>query len=225
MRKTLRRLKKKLKYLTLSSKEKRHNLVGPPKLWKMKQEFQIEFLSGHGMKPSDKLLDIGCGTLRGGVVLIKYLEPGKYFGIDVRKEALDEGRKELHEEGLDEKEANLIHFEDFDNLMIPTKFNKVWAFSVLIHMADEISDKCLKFVSKHLEDDGVFYANVNIHEMKRDTEWQGFPVVHRTVDFYEDMAASYGMTMEEVGVLKDLGHISGSESQDAQIMYAFRLKK
>ena len=104
----IKSLKMWLKLLFASSSEKRHSLVGPPYLWKMKRDFQIQFLKTMGLKPEHYLLDIGCGTLRGGIPLIKYLQDGHYFGVEVRKEVLDEGRKELREASLEEKKTKFF---------------------------------------------------------------------------------------------------------------------
>lgn len=79
----------------MTSAERRHHLVGSPKLWKMKQDFQINFLKSQGLKEKDQLLDIGCGTLRGGIPIIKYLDSGNYCGIEVRDQIITEAKKEL----------------------------------------------------------------------------------------------------------------------------------
>ena len=102
--------------LFLSKKEQRHYLVGAAHLWEMKQKFQINFLKENGLKPEDKLVDIGCGTLRGGIPLIEYLNEGNYCGLEVRADVLNEGRKELKEEGLENKKPELVHFNDFNEL-------------------------------------------------------------------------------------------------------------
>lgn len=150
-----------IKDLLLTKEQRRHKLVGNPKYWKLKQKFQLEFLKQVGLSPSDKVLDIGCGTLRGGIPIIKFLDSSNYYGIEVRKEVLDEGFKEASEQKVMDKDPNLIHFEDFDALKIDANFEYIFAFSVLIHMTDEIIEKCFHFVAENLTRDGVFYANVN----------------------------------------------------------------
>ena len=89
----------------------RHALVGPPDLWEMKRQFQIDFLRGVGLQPQHRLLDLGCGTLRGGIPLIAHLDPGNYAGVEVRRDVLDEGRRELAEAGLAGKSPQLVHCE------------------------------------------------------------------------------------------------------------------
>jgi hypothetical protein len=48
-------------------------------MWEEIGTLQLSFLVSQGLARSDKLLDIGCGCLRGGVYLVGYLDPGKLF--------------------------------------------------------------------------------------------------------------------------------------------------
>ena len=190
----------------------------------MKQDFQINFLINTGLKPDNKLLDIGCGTLRGGIPIIKYLNHGNYYGIEVRENVLNEGKKELKEEGLAHKDPKLITFEDFSSLIIEAKFDIIFAFSVLIHLDDQIAGKCFNFINEHLSEDGCFLANVNLTSYK-DGNWQGFPVVYRSLEFYENLATKSNLTMRKIGDLKELGHISNQGLADEQVMLEFKKKK
>lgn len=213
----LRALKHFIKSLMQTKKERRHALVGPADLWEMKRDFQIKFLQAMNLMPKDYLLDIGCGTLRGGLPLIAYLQAGHYFGLEAREEALNEGRKELREASLEEKSPVLFLSDDISQLTIDQSFNYIWAFSVLMHMNDKVLNDTLDFVSKHLSEDGVFYTNVNIGEME-EGNWQGFPVVARNFEFYIHMCTKNGLAVTDIGSLKDHGHISNVESQDGQKM-------
>jgi len=217
MKYLLKKLKRRIISLTQSKKERRHALVGPAKLWKMKRDFQIRFLREMGMKPGHYLFEVGCGTLRGGVPLIQYLENCHYFGCEVREKALNAGRKELREAGLEGKNPTLMLSPDISQLTVNRKFDYIWAFSVLIHMNDKILNDTLAFVSKHLSEEGVFYTNVTIGDRK-EGNWQGFPVVARTFDFYSQACAINGLVISDLGPLKELGHIANVESQDNQRM-------
>ena len=195
----------------------RHVLVGPAHLWKMKRDFQIHFLKNMGLKPEHYFFEIGCGTLRGGLPLIKYLENNHYFGADVRENALNEGRKEIAEAGLNGKNPTLLFSSDISQLSVNQQFDYIWAFSVLFHMTDEILNDALAFVSRHLSETGNFYANVNIGVREKGS-WLGFPVVTRTYDHYKMLCAKNGLTISDIGPLKELGHISNVERQDNQLM-------
>ncbi|MCK7589889.1 class I SAM-dependent methyltransferase [Subsaxibacter sp. CAU 1640] len=217
---SLFKIKQSLSNLFKTSKEKRHSLVGAGNLWQMKRDFQIKFLMSQGLKPSDKLMDIGCGTLRGGIPIIDYLDVSNYYGIEVRKGVLEEGIKELKASNLLHKMPKLIHFNHFDEIKADDEIDVMFAFSVLIHLNDTIVDACFQMASKLLSEDGKFYANVNIGSNK-EGQWQGFPVVFRTLEFYRNLAYKYGLSLEVLGSLKDLGHITGKKSDEQQIMLKF----
>jgi SAM-dependent methyltransferase len=203
--------------------ERRHALVGPPRLWRQKRAFQIAFLRGVGLEPRHRLLDLGCGTLRGGIPLIAHLEPGHYTGIELRAEVLEEGRRELAESGLAERRPLLLACGDLAALWLEGRFDFVLAFSVLIHMTDEIAGTALRFAARHLAPSGAFYANVNL-DRAPERRWQGFPVVSRPLDFYEHLGASAGLRVAELGRLCELGHLSGDPAADAQAMLRFTAK-
>jgi SAM-dependent methyltransferase len=64
-------------------------------------------LREYGLRPDDVCVDYGCGTLRVGRHLIKYLRPGAYWGLDIDQYLLDEGRNLLGEAEWAEKRPNL----------------------------------------------------------------------------------------------------------------------
>jgi SAM-dependent methyltransferase len=205
----LRKLKWRLLYPQLRTENdtaaQRHAKVGPPRLWKINRDFQFQFLIRMGLEPQDYLLDLGCGTLRGGIPIIDYLETSHYVGIDVRQDVLDEARKELEESQLVEKQPTLILVTDISSLNLKQKFDYIWGYVVLIHMEDKILYDSLRFVRHHVQEDACFYASVNVAN-RPDGSWQGFPVVFRSLGFYEEACARYGLQMKDLGPLEDLGY-------------------
>ncbi|HET6848596.1 MAG TPA: class I SAM-dependent methyltransferase [Gaiellales bacterium] len=202
-----------------SPQERRHALVGPASEWAVKRDFQIGFLKAHGLQPSDRLADIGCGTLRGGIPVIAYLDEGRYHGFEVRAEALDEARRELAESGLESKRPTLTQSDDLGSLRLDEQFDVIWAFSVFVHLSDEVLDGVLDFVGRQLAPAGVMYANVRTAEAEQG-EWQGFPVVSRSVDAYRESAARHGLSVEELGTLESLGHPPGFGSRQVMLRLA-----
>ncbi len=208
--------------LTLNPKERRHLLVGPAEIWELKREFQMTFLSDVGLSPQDHLLDLGCGTLRGGIPLVEYLLEGHYVGIDSRGDALLSGYRELTEYNLLHKKPLLI-LGNTSTTYIGRKFDVIWAFSVLFHMDDETLDKSMKFVHQHLTCNGVMYGNVKIGKHEN-TSWSEFPVVWRSFDEYRYICEKNDLTVDDIGSLSDFGHDSGDDSQDDQRMLRFQSK-
>jgi SAM-dependent methyltransferase len=203
-----------------STAQRRHALVGPPHLWKLKRDFQISFLKNQGLQPSDFLVDIGCGTLRGGLPIIDFLAAGHYFGVEARSEVLDEAWREIRENNLAAKEPVLIACADFSRLEPAQQFTVAWAFSVFFHMTDAVLVNCLTWVRGHLAPGGRLFANVSVADAPASC-WQGFPVVHRSESAYRDLASKCGLEARAVGRLSELGHRSGLPAHDDQLMLLF----
>ena len=199
---TSRRIQRKIGSI-IDPKQKRHAHVGAPELYKKSRDFQIKFLKVMRLMPEDYLLDIGCGTLVGGIPIISYLEKCHYYGIEKRPDVLEEARKELLASKLTHKMPVLLS-EDISSVNFERKLNFVWAYAVLIHLKNEILEDCFAFVSSHLSKQGKFYANVNIGN-KKDDSWKGFPVVWRTLDFYKKVGSSYGLIVQDIGSRQEFG--------------------
>jgi SAM-dependent methyltransferase len=182
----------------------RHALVGPAEVWEKQREFQIGFLLSHGLQPSHYLLDIGCGTLRGGIPLIRFLEVGRYYGIDVRADVLEEARQELRENNLEEKQPDIRHTPSLSEVTFALSFDFIWAFAVLIHMTDDVADDCLALVARSLAAGGRFYANVNINVVREKGRWFGFPVVARPLGFYGQLAGKHKLEIRDLGSMREI---------------------
>jgi len=134
---------------------------------------------------------------------------------------LDEGRKELREAGLQAKEPVLLLPSEVESANLHGRFDFVWAFSVLMHLSDEILNEQLALVRRCLSPGGRFYANAYCSE-REDREWQGFPVVYRSWEFYQSACEKHGLQARNLGDLSALGHVSGRAGQDAQQMLEIR---
>lgn len=55
-------------------------------------------LLAQGIRPSDTVVDYGCGTLRLGTFFIEFLEPDRYIGLDIDDRILSFGRGSLSDE-------------------------------------------------------------------------------------------------------------------------------
>jgi hypothetical protein len=55
---------------------------GADDFWRDISELQFAFMLSCGLKPSDILIDVGCGSLRGGCKFVSYLDVGHYIGLD-----------------------------------------------------------------------------------------------------------------------------------------------
>jgi len=201
--------------------EGRHGRVGAPHLWRMQRAFQIDFLQRMGLAKQHQLLDLGCGTLRGGLPLINYLSAGNYTGIDVRAEIIEEALRELEEAGLEQRYPRISRVDSLAELDLRTSYDYIWAFGVLMHLEDADLESALAFAARHLRADGQFYANVHLGDGRLGT-WAGFPVVARPLDWYRARAHEVGLTADSLGRLCALGHLSGDRNSDSQFMLRLR---
>lgn len=117
-------------------REGRHrDVVGG--LWDRVGTLQFDFMKSAGLQPHQKLLDVGCGSLRGGVHFVRYLESGHYFGIDINQSLLDAGyAQEISKLGLADKlpRGNLASIADFNASAFEQCFDFVLAVSVFTHV-------------------------------------------------------------------------------------------
>ena len=72
-----------------------HPAIGPTARPLRNESELLEFLLKHGLQTSDLMIDYGCGSLRLAPPLISFLEPGKYWGMDLAQDFLDLGRAHL----------------------------------------------------------------------------------------------------------------------------------
>lgn len=196
----------RVRYLLAPRQARRHALSGPLGAWKQKRDYQIAFLREVGLRPEHHLLEIGCGTLRGGLPIIEFLHEGHYQGVDVREIALREARKELAEADLEHKRPSLHLTDDLSRARFGRRFDFIWAFSVLMHLEDEVLGGALRCAAAHLAADGRFLANVELGPARLDGTWAEFPNLVRPLEAYDREAAAHGLAVEDMGPLSSLGH-------------------
>ena len=148
-------------------------------LWKEIGKLQFNFLVKNGLEPKHFLLDIGCGSLRGGIHFIKYLDEGHYFGIDKNNELLDGGKIELKENNLEFKNPTLKKIENFDFISLNQKFDYAIAQSIFTHLPLNEIVRCVMNIEKALVQGGKFFAT--FFENKKG-KFNLEPIIHDTVD-------------------------------------------
>jgi SAM-dependent methyltransferase len=127
-------------------------------LWDEIGSRQLSYLVEQGLRPDHNLLDVGCGSLRGGVRFVGYLEHGRYFGIDIDEELLAAGRRELEDAGYPAAAATLICDDAFQFERFRCTFDMALAHSVFSHLPLNTIMRCLSEVEKVLVPGGRFYA-------------------------------------------------------------------
>lgn len=128
-----------------------------PETWLAIGELQFEYLLGHGLTPSSRLLEIGCGNLRAGWRFIDYLEAGRYVGLDISPDILVAAQAVVAERNLNQKTPYLYLVDNLRLDFLPEKyFDVVHAHSVFTHSPIEVIEECLENVARILRPDGFF---------------------------------------------------------------------
>jgi cyclopropane fatty-acyl-phospholipid synthase-like methyltransferase len=130
-------------------------------MWDEIGKLQFKFLVEQGLRQDMRLLDIGCGALRGGIHFVRYLNRGNYFGVDMNESLIMAGyEKELVAAGLVEKlpRSNLMVDRHFRFKKLDIEFDMALALSVLTHLQLNSIHLCLIELSKCMKKDGRLYA-------------------------------------------------------------------
>jgi SAM-dependent methyltransferase len=110
----------------------REHLGGGASEWSARGRFQVAFLAQMGLLPHHRLLDIGCGPLRGGIHFIRYLNATNYYGIDYNADFIDIATSIVATRpGLTAKQPTLRLLDGFRFGEIGDSFDFALAFSVL----------------------------------------------------------------------------------------------
>jgi SAM-dependent methyltransferase len=130
-------------------------------LWEQLGRLQFDFLVRDGLTPDARLLDVGCGCLRGGVHFVRYLRPGHYYGLDVNASLLRAGFEwELPQAGLAGRlpRENLLADGRFEAWRFGVLFDAALAQSLFTHLPAQAVHACLREVARCLRPGGRFYA-------------------------------------------------------------------
>lgn len=201
----------------ISEEDRLEAMVGLPGVWNQSRNFQIDFLVKNGLEKHHDVLDIGCGVLRGGMPLIKYLDSGKYVGVDVRPNVTKAALQQIDKHKLAHKQPTVAVSNTFGREELgKRKFDIVWAFQVLYHLDDDLLEECFKQVASTLKADSKFFANVNIDIQP--SWWKEFPFHRKSLEFYGEASGRYDLNMERLGQLDGLGFTPDDPGHTSQML-------
>jgi SAM-dependent methyltransferase len=134
--------------------------VGPPEDYDLIAAMTFNLLTTLGLRQHHSLLDVGCGSLRIGRLLIPYLNRGKYFGVEPNEWLVQEGiRRELGEALLQIKSPTFF-FSDSAETIAQAKisFDFALAQSIFSHCGLDLIKDWLSGISRALAEDGALVA-------------------------------------------------------------------
>jgi SAM-dependent methyltransferase len=168
--------------------------------WLMSGPMQLERLQKYGLAPHHTVLDIGCGSLRGGVYIIGYLDAGNYTGTDISVDILDAGKKFLKEYDLVHKVPSLIPVNGMDFRELPSgkKFDYLHAQSVLSHMPPEDIESLFANLHKVMHSDSQFLTSFFLSKNDEIYPGNNSRNFFYPLSWMEQVAARYGLVAQRV---------------------------
>jgi cyclopropane fatty-acyl-phospholipid synthase-like methyltransferase len=140
--------------------------VGPPEDYDLVSAMAFNLLTTLGLRQHHSVLDIGCGSLRIGRLLIPYLNQEKYFGTEPNEWLIAEGiRRELGETLVQIKRPTFFLSDSPDTIVqanIP--FDFALAQSIFSHCGLDLINGWLSAISRSLAKDGAVVATFLIGE-------------------------------------------------------------
>lgn len=130
-------------------------------MWDEVGEWQFNLLNSEGLRPHHRLLDVGCGSFRGGVRFVEFLDAGNYFGFDLSRQLIEAGyAREIEAGGLAGKlpKQNLCVTGDFSCEVFGGGFDYAIAVSVFTHLPLNHWRVALERLAPQMKPGGLFYA-------------------------------------------------------------------
>lgn len=173
--------------------------------WDVLGPLQLRFLIDQGMEPGHRLLDVGCGCLRGGVRFLPYLDEGNYYGLDRSRSLIDAGYEtELRKHGCVMDYDHLMARADFDVSSWEVSFDFAIAQSVFTHVDGPEVTRALEALRGVMAPGGRFFATYFLL-VNGEPTWVGpgaslhsDPFAH-DVDDVRERASAAGWVADVVG--------------------------
>lgn len=154
---------------------------------------QLEFLQQAGLTPQDRLLDLGCGSLRLGQHAIEYLERGHYVGADLSGAVMSAASHRLDDRLMAQKDPRLVVNDGASLSFLADPVDVIWAHSVATHMPPDEFRELLASVPEAVTDGGCLLASY-FGERQRSPKDHGYPP-----DRLARIATEAGVDVRSVG--------------------------
>ena len=174
--------------------------VGPPTKYDLLAANQFVLLLQLGLREHHKLLDIGCGSLRVGRLIIPYLLTGNYYGTEPNQWLIDKGiENNFGSSILDVKKPHFSNNPEFELTEFNTNFDFILAQSVFTHASQNQIKKCLMMANKVMNKDSIFVASFIESDKNSDKDSWSYPqnVAYR-LDLLQGLAFQQNLVLEKL---------------------------
>lgn len=170
--------------------------------WEQMGALQFEFLLGRGLQPHHVFVDIACGSLRAGVLLIPWLDAGRYFGIEKEAELVRRGlEEELPADVRAARRPQILVSSAFEFDRLGARPDFGIAQSLFSHLPPALIRQCLGKLRPVMADGGTLFAT--FFETERPVAHDDAPHDHGDFRYtrreMEQFGVDAGWTPEYIG--------------------------
>jgi SAM-dependent methyltransferase len=146
--------------------------VGPPTVYDVVANLTTSLLLCLGLRERHDVMDLGCGSLRIGRLLIPYLGRGRYTGLEPNSWLIDEGiRENVGADLVALRQPIFVTNDDFDISSGGRSYDFVLAQSIFSHTQTSLLRRAFAQVALGLREHGALVATYVAG--KSDTEGDG----------------------------------------------------
>jgi SAM-dependent methyltransferase len=125
--------------------------VGPPAQFDFMGATQFTLLFSLGLREEHSVLDVGCGSLRAGRLLLQFLLPARYVGVEPNSWLWrDAVSKEIGNDIISIKAPQFVEDDTFSLTKIDRQFEFVVFQSILSHTGGDLFNRGLEQARKVL---------------------------------------------------------------------------
>jgi len=135
--------------------------VGPARDYDLVSAMAFGLLAACGLRQNHRLLDVGCGSLRLGRLLIPYLNPCNYVGLEPNKWLVEEGlRYEVGDSLVEVRQPTFVYDTSLASWPSDSMFDYAVAQSIFSHTGPDLLGQWLSEISLRLSDGGILLATI-----------------------------------------------------------------
>jgi SAM-dependent methyltransferase len=174
--------------------------VGPRDEFDISGASQFNLLTLLGLREHHYVLDVGCGSLRAGRLLITYLQPGRYYGIEPDPWLIESVvRGEIGRELIRLKRPVFDQNDAFRLSVFEQTFDFVLASSIFSHAAEAQIRTCLSEACKVMQSESLMLASFVPGTTNHDGNRWTYPgTVTYTMERMRDLAAEQKLVCETI---------------------------
>jgi tetratricopeptide (TPR) repeat protein len=182
--------------------------VGPPFNYDINSALQFQFLLDLGLREYHRFLEVGCGSLRLGRLLLMYLMPNRYFGLEPNVKILNTGIVENLGAPLSSnqlvklKRPQFEYNSDFDFRFVGDSVDYIIAQSIASHTGVAETHRLLSNIGSIMHEGSialVTYIRCGVEEKNnREDGWFYPDCVTYTDQFMGNLAKNLGLNAYKI---------------------------